>query len=279
MPGLDSYPIEDSSASGADGPHSSSANENGGLDIPSDPAALAEKLSVRLAETDDLRARIDLIGGMIAGKIVFSTSLGLEDQALLHAIAGSPVSIEIVTLDTGRHFQETYDTLARSERRLKTRIKVFMPDAKDVEDLVARDGISGFRDSIENRKACCEVRKVRPLQRALAGAAAWITGLRREQSANRDSTPFAAFDASQSLIKINPLADWSLDRVENYIETNSIPINPLHAEGFPSIGCQPCTRAIAPGEPIRAGRWWWENEDRKECGLHNRPRSSKGARL
>ncbi len=146
-----------------------------------------------------------------------------------------------------------------------------MPDAEDVEELVARDGIFGFRYAVEKRKGCCHVRKVIPLRRALSGAAGWVTGVRREQSSARDDTAFAEFDASFNLVKVNPLADWTLDRVEAYLAERQLPVNPLHAQGFPSIGCQPCTRAIEPGEPIRAGRWWWEDESRKECGLHNRP--------
>jgi phosphoadenosine phosphosulfate reductase len=140
-----------------------------------------------------------------------------------------------------------------------------------VEALVARDGPFGFRLALEARKACCDIRKVRPLTHALAGAAGWITGLRRGQSEGRGEVPFATWDAVHGLVKINPLADWTLDRLEAYVAANDIPVNPLHARGFPSIGCQPCTRAIRPGEPIRAGRWWWEQQDGKECGLHNGP--------
>ena len=142
---------------------------------------------------------------------------------------------------------------------------------------VARDGIYGFRLAVENRKACCDVRKVRPLKRALQGAKGWVTGLRREQSAGRAHVPFASWDAENALFKFNPIADWSLDKLEAYVAEHDIPVNPLHARGFPSIGCRPCTRAIKPGEDIRAGRWWWENEDGKECGLHNRPRQKDAA--
>jgi phosphoadenosine phosphosulfate reductase len=152
-------------------------------------------------------------------------------------------------------------------------IRVLAPDAAAAEALVARDGVYGFRSSIEARKACCDVRKVRPLRRGLAGAAGWIPGLRRGQSAGRAEVPFAAWDGAYGLIKLNPLADWRLEQVEAYIARHGVPVNALHARGFPSIGCQPCTRAIRPGEDIRAGRWWWENEDGKECGLHNRPRA------
>lgn len=232
---------------------------------------LAHALNRALGDIEALSARIRAIEDTIAGRIVFSTSLGLEDQLLLHAIVGAKADIEAVTLDTGRHFPETYETLARSERVLGTRIRVVMPEAHDVEDLVARDGIFGFRYAVEKRKACCHVRKVIPLKRALAGAAGWVTGVRREQSTARDLTPFAEFDKGYNLIKVNPLADWTLSQVEAYIAEHRVPISPLHNQGFPSIGCQPCTRAIEPGEPIRAGRWWWEDESRKECGLHNRP--------
>ena len=224
-----------------------------------------------------LDQRLALIAEAIAGRVAFSTSLGMEDQAVLHAIAASKAKIDVFTLDTGRHFPETLDTLEASEQRYGLKIRVVFPDAAEVELLVARDGINGFRQSVENRKSCCEVRKVRPLQKALAGAAGWITGLRREQSAGRGAVPFAQHDTATGLIKLNPLADWSLEQLEAYIATNDIPVNALHARGFPSIGCQPCTRAIRPGEDIRAGRWWWENEDGKECGLHNRPSSGASA--
>ena len=236
-----------------------------------DGESLGLALDKALAATADLGARIRSVEDAISGRIIFTTSLGLEDQVLLHAISSAKAEIEAITLDTGRHFPETYDTLARSERLLNTRIRVYMPDADAVEELVARDGIFGFRYAVEKRKSCCHVRKVLPLKRALSGAAGWVTGVRREQSETRDHTPFAEFDKNYNLIKINPLADWTLSRVEAYIAEHRVPINALHAQGFPSIGCQPCTRAIEPGEPIRAGRWWWEDETRKECGLHNRP--------
>jgi phosphoadenosine phosphosulfate reductase len=244
--------------------------------IESDTQDSAERLDAKLGAALSLVDRIRVVESAIAGRIVFSTSLGLEDQVLLHAIAKANSRIEAFALDTGRHFPETYDTLARSERAFGRRIRVIMPEAADVEELVARDGIFGFRYSVENRKACCHVRKVLPLRRALSAAAAWLTGVRREQTASREATPFAAFEPEFNLIKINPLADWTLEQAEAYAAENRVPLNPLHAQGFPSIGCQPCTRAIAPGEPIRAGRWWWENEDHKECGLHNRPGFSGG---
>lgn len=236
----------------------------------------AAVLADTLAATDRLEDRMRAIAAHVPGRVAFSTSLGIEDQAVLHAIAVAGVDFDVFTLDTGRHFPETLETLEASTFRYGVPIRVVFPDATDVEALVARDGIMGFRYDIDARKACCEVRKVRPLNRALAGAAGWITGIRRDQSQGRADVPFATYDAVQKLIKVNPLADWSLARLEDYVAVNKIPINELHGKGFPSIGCQPCTRAIKPGEDIRAGRWWWENEDGKECGLHNRPKSKDG---
>ena len=238
--------------------------------------ALAIRLDEQLEKEPDLAQRLRLIKIHIPGRIGFSTSLGIEDQAVLHAVAEAGGDFDVFTLDTGRHFPETLDTLDASESRYGLKIRVMFPDAGDVEKLVARDGIYGFRTAVENRKACCDIRKVRPLNRALAGASAWITGLRREQSEGRSHVPFAVYDPAQKLIKLNPMADWTLEQLEGYVAANDIPVNVLHARGFPSIGCQPCTRAIKPGEDIRAGRWWWENEDGKECGLHNRPGTETG---
>ncbi len=172
------------------------------------------------------------------------------------------------TLDTGRLFPEVLETIELSELRFRIRIRLMAPVAEEVEELVARDGVYGFRNSIENRKACCEIRKVRPLNRALEGAQGWITGLRREHSDARADVPLAAWDAERGLIKINPVADWTTERLMTYLKANNVPVNPLHEKGFVSIGCAPCTRAIKPGEDPRAGRWWWETEDKKECGLH-----------
>ncbi|MFN3869091.1 MAG: phosphoadenylyl-sulfate reductase, partial [Hyphomicrobiaceae bacterium] len=180
----------------------------------------------------------------------------------------SGVVVDVFMLDTGRHFEETYDVLCASEARYGLKIRVVAPDTADLEALLSRDGVNGFRTSIEARKACCDARKVRPLKRALAGAEGWLTGLRRGQSNGRSDIPFALRDTEAGTIKISPLADWPLDRLEDYVTSNDIPVNALHARGYPSIGCKPCTRAVRPGEDNRAGRWWWENEDGKECGLH-----------
>jgi len=242
-----------------------------------DPVAEALALDRRLAALDSLEDRLLEIARSVAGRVTFSTSLGIEDQAVLNAIADSRAKIDVFTLDTGRHFPETLDTLEVSQNRYGIDIRVMFPDAREVEELVARDGIYGFRLAVENRKACCDVRKVRPLKRALEGAKGWVTGLRREQSVGRAHVPFASWDAENALFKFNPIADWSLEKLEAYVAEHNVPVNPLHARGFPSIGCQPCTRAIKPGEDIRAGRWWWENEDGKECGLHNRPRQKEVA--
>jgi len=241
------------------------------------PACDVAVLDRRLAAINRLEDRLQEITRAITGRLTFSTSLGLEDQAIVHAIATSGVGIDVFTLDTGRHFPETLETLDESQRRYGLNIRVVAPDALEIEALVARDGINGFRLAVENRKACCEVRKVRPLKRALSGAQGWVTGLRRSQSIERTETPFAAWDAEHGLIKVNPIADWSLKQLEAYVAANNVPINPLHSKGYPSIGCQPCTRAVKSGEDVRAGRWWWENEDGKECGLHNAPPRKEAA--
>ncbi len=239
-----------------------------------DAIVRARQLDAKLAASRTLEERIAIIASEIPDRITFSTSLGIEDQAVTHAIAEAGKGIDIFTLDTGRHFPETLDTLFETEARYGIKIRVMFPDAAEVEELVSNDGIMGFRYSVDARKACCDIRKVRPLNRALEGASAWITGLRREQSQDRAIVPFATYDSAQMLMKLNPIADWTLAQLESYVVANKIPVNALHARGFPSIGCQPCTRAIAPGEDIRAGRWWWENENGKECGLHVAPAGS-----
>lgn len=205
-------------------------------------------------------------------RVTCASSLGEEDQVITDIIAKVAPQIEIFTLDTGRLFQETYDLLEKTKKRYPMRFKVYFPDTKSVEAMVAEKGINLFYESVENRKLCCGVRKVEPLKRALAHVDAWITGIRRDQSVTRTANqPFEWDDVNQK-IKVNPLINWSLDDVRKYIKTNNIDINPLHAKGFVSIGCASCTRAIKPGEDIRAGRWWWENPEQKECGLHNNPK-------
>jgi phosphoadenosine phosphosulfate reductase len=216
----------------------------------------------------DLMKRLAAMRKVVRGRIVFTTSFGLEDQAIAHAIFAQGIEIEVVTLDTGRLFPETYELWTQTERRYGQRILGFFPDRASLEALVARQGIDGFFTSAAARRACCAIRKVEPLGRALAGAAAWVTGLRADQSDDRSGTPFSAFDAEHRLIKVNPLFDSTRDQVFSFIHEHHVPYNVLHDRGFASIGCAPCTRAIAPGEPERAGRWWWEHEEKKECGLH-----------
>jgi phosphoadenosine phosphosulfate reductase len=210
-----------------------------------------------------------LIADLFPGKVVFSTSLGQEDQVITQLIASQNLPIQIFSLDTGRLFPETLELLARTESKYKNRIKVYYPERESVESLVTDIGINGFYESVENRKSCCSVRKVEPLKRALAGNEVWVTGLRAEQSANRHAMKRIEWDEGNQILKYNPLLDWSFDEMIAYIDKYKIPYNPLHDKGFISIGCAPCTRAILPGEDARAGRWWWE-DSKKECGLHSK---------
>jgi phosphoadenosine phosphosulfate reductase len=241
------------------------------LSIADFSLTLAGRLAEDFARTD-LFGRLKALRESIEGRIVFTTSFGIEDQAIAHALFTQALPIDVVTLDTGRLFPETYDVWAETENRYRVKIRAVYPDRGKVEALVAGHGINGFRDSVAARQACCGVRKGEPLNRALAGAAAWITGLRADQSDARAATAFAAYDSAYELIKAAPLADWSRARVADYVAAEKIPHNLLHARGFLSIGCAPCTRAVRPGEPERAGRWWWEEENKKECGLHDNPR-------
>jgi phosphoadenosine phosphosulfate reductase len=199
---------------------------------------------------------------------VFTTSLGVEDMALADLIVRHAPKIAIATLDTGRLPAQTYELLAQAERHFKRRIEVFFPETRAVEQYVRYNGINGFFESVTQRKGCCEVRKVEPLKRALASKKAWITGMRRDQAATRAALSEQAWDEDHQLTKFNPLIDWSLDEVWAYVREHKVPYNALHDAGYPSIGCAPCTRAVAPGEDVRAGRWWWESPDQKECGLH-----------
>ncbi len=201
-------------------------------------------------------------------KITFATSLGAEDQIIIEIISRISPVIKIFTLDTGRLFPQTYDLLDRTNKKFNINIQVQFPDYNKVEKMVNEKGINLFFESIENRKLCCNVRKIEPLKRALKGYNAWISGLRRGQSDLRSKTQLIEWDKVNEIIKINPLYNWTDDMVWDYIREKKIPYNPLHDKGYPSIGCQPCTRAIFPGEDNRAGRWWWENTYTRECGLH-----------
>jgi phosphoadenosine phosphosulfate reductase len=202
------------------------------------------------------------------GRIVFTTSFGIEDQAIAHLIFTGGLDIEVATLDTGRLFPSTYQVWEETERRYGARIRSWHPDEAALSGFVASHGINGFYGSKEARLGCCHVRKVEPLGRALAGAAAWVTGLRSDQSGGRGAVELAAWDPDRKLIKFAPLFDWSRERVADFCAARAVPVNALHASGFPSIGCEPCTRAVAPGEPERSGRWWWETDEARECGLH-----------
>ena len=203
------------------------------------------------------------------GKVAFGTSLGAEDQVLTDMIAKAGLDLLFFTLDTGRHFQETFDIMDITEKKYGIRIHLFFPNPEEVEEMVAEKGINLFYSSVENRKRCCQVRKINPLSRALAGKSIWISGLRREQSVTRQLVNGIEWDENHHLYKLNPLSDWTELQVWNYLKEHHVPYNGLHDKGFPSIGCQPCTRAIQPGEETRAGRWWWELPEYKECGLHH----------
>ena len=209
------------------------------------------------------------------GKLVFATSLGEEDQVITDLISKVSYDIEIFTLDTGRLFQETYELFSKTQKKYSMPFKVYYPDNEAVEDMVHNYGINLFYESVANRKLCCGVRKVEPLKRALKNADAWICGLRSTQSITRSDLDVFQWDEANQNIKISPIADWSLDQVHNYIKENNIDVNPLHAQGFISIGCASCTRAVSEGEDIRAGRWWWETPQQKECGLHSNPNRYK----
>lgn len=209
-----------------------------------------------------------ILAELFPGEVVFSTSLGYEDQVISDLILKNNINIGIFTLDTGRLFAETYMTLQKTNNRYDTKIKVYYPQTDAVENLVSTKGPLSFYESIENRKECCFIRKVEPLNRALKGAKIWVTGIRAEQSGNRHDMPRLEWDEAHQLFKFHPILHWSFEEVKQYVKSNGIPYNPLHDKGFVSIGCAPCTRAIQEGEDFRAGRWWWEDESKKECGLH-----------
>lgn len=202
------------------------------------------------------------------GKVGLATSLGVEDQVLTHMIASIDKSTKIFTLDTGRVFPESYKVLDETNKKYGISVEVYFPKSDKVEEMVNTKGINLFYDSIENRKQCCNVRKIEPLKRALSEIDIWVTGLRKDQSVTRFFTPLVEWDEANKVIKVNPLLNWSEKQTWSFVKENDVPYNQLHDKGFPSIGCQPCTRAIEEGEDVRAGRWWWELPEHKECGLH-----------
>lgn len=211
---------------------------------------------------------IQYINAEYGNKAVFSTSFGIEDQVITHFLGTDNALIDVFTLETGRLFPETYYVWNRTLERYKLPIKTYYPQTKAVEKLVSEKGPSSFYESVENRKECCSIRKIEPLKRAVQGYEIWITGIRADQSLNREDMDFIEWDDVNNIIKIHPLFQWKLSDVEQFLKINNVPYNPLHDKGFPSIGCQPCTRAIQPGDDFRAGRWWWEDKSKKECGLH-----------
>jgi len=213
----------------------------------------------------------DIIGyflDLFGDKLVFASSLSAEDQVLSHIALMINPKVRIFVLDTGRLNQETYDVMAKTMSKYNMRYEVYFPDSLSVEKMVRQNGPNLFYDSIENRKMCCNIRKVEPLKRVLETCYAWITGIRRDQSVTRKDAKEIEWDDSFDILKINPLVRWTEKQVWEYIKIHNIPYNVLHDQGYPSIGCAPCTRAIEPGEDLRSGRWWWENPDQKECGLH-----------
>ena len=221
-----------------------------------------------LAKEKEPAEVLAIVAEKFSDKIVFTTSFGYEDQVIGDMVFSQNLPVRVVTLDTGRMFEETYKTWQRTLEKYRQSIIPCFPDSGDVEKLLLEKGTLSFYQSLENRKECCFIRKVKPLKRALSGAMCWITGLRASQSEVRSELDYFMWDEANQIIKYNPLLDWSLDEVIKYIHQHNVPYNALHDRGFVSIGCEPCTRAIKPGEDFRAGRWWWEQNSGKECGLH-----------
>jgi len=208
------------------------------------------------------------ISDAFPGKCIFSSSFSWEDQLISHYIFSNNLNIEVFTLDTGRLFPETYSTWSRTIEKYNKKIIAYYPDASYLQDFIAEKGPNSFYESVDNRKQCCFIRKVEPLQRALNTKKVWITGIRAEHSPNRHDMQQIEWDETNKIIKFHPLLHWTTEAVKEAISQNDIPYNPLHDKGFISIGCAPCTRAVQPGEDFRAGRWWWEDSSKKECGLH-----------
>jgi phosphoadenosine phosphosulfate reductase len=201
-------------------------------------------------------------------QVIFSTSFSEEDQVITHLILNNKIPVSIFTLDTGRLFPETYSTWTSTNEKYGVKIKAFYPDKNLLEDFIDEKGPNAFYESVANRKECCAIRKVEPLKRALAGNTVWVTGLRAEHSPERQNHEVIEWDETNRIIKYNPILHWTTGEVKEFISKNNVPYNILHDRGFVSIGCAPCTRAIKPGEDFRAGRWWWEDSNKKECGIH-----------
>jgi phosphoadenosine phosphosulfate reductase len=228
---------------------------------------MIEKIKeISYTNLEDYFARIASLEGV---RVAFSSSLSWEDQVLTHAIYSQELPVRVFTLDTGRLFPETYSVIESTRQRYHKELEVYFPKAETVENLLTEKGPLSFYESLENRKECCFIRKVEPLNRALKDVDVWITGLRADHSENRADLELVEWDEQRQIVKINPLANWSLEEVKEYIKQYNIPYNVLQDKGFVSLGCQPCTRAIREGESFRAGRWWWEDNSKKECGLHS----------
>lgn len=228
---------------------------------------LIKELTRDIADRD-IAKQIQYLAERFQGEVIFSTSFGLEDQAVTHFIANHKLPVKIFTLDTGRMFVETYTTWSRTVEKYNLTIAAYYPEAISLQEFISSKGPNSFYESVDNRKKCCFIRKVEPLQRALKGNKIWITGIRAEQSQNRHDMPILEWDEINQIIKFHPLLSWTWGQVKQYVSRNDVPYNSLHDKGFVSIGCAPCTRAIKPGEDFRAGRWWWEDNTKKECGLH-----------
>lgn len=227
-----------------------------------------------LLQNESPAAALQILSKRFEGGIVFSTSFGLEDQAITHLIFDQHLPVTVFTLDTGRMFTETYSTWSKTVEKYQQPIHAYYPNEEKLQQFVSAKGPNSFYESVDNRKQCCYIRKVEPLQRALAGKKLWITGLRAEQSADRKNIPQLEWDDGNQIIKFHPILSWTWDETYSFIQKNHVPYNSLHDKGFVSIGCAPCTRAIKPGEDFRAGRWWWEDSSKKECGLHVIPSGS-----
>ncbi len=239
------------------------------MELTKELTAQIEKWNEELSEKDPVEV-LDFFIEEFDNRIAQATSLGAEDQVITDMLARTKKKATIFTLDTGRLFPETYTLIDDTNKKYNIKIDVYFPDNSKVESMVKERGINLFYDSVENRKMCCGIRKVEPLQRAFSGMDAWICGLRKDQTVSRFFAKLVEWDKVNGLVKINPLIDWTEKDVWNYIREKNVPFNPLHERGFASIGCQPCTRAVKPGEDFKAGRWWWEGQEQKECGLHKR---------
>ena len=212
--------------------------------------------------------QIEKLVSIFPGKVIFTTSLGIEDQVITHKIFTKNLDVKVITLDTGRLFPQTYDVFSSTIIKYNKKINVYFPESEAVEKMVTEKGPYSFYQSVENRKECCRIRKVAPLKRALDGMEVWISGIRADQSDNRNQMDWLEYDEDKKLYKFYPLFNWSYEDVKSFVKENNVPYNSLHNKGFVSIGCEPCTKAVKQGDDFRSGRWWWENEGGKECGLH-----------